>query len=250
MKNKYLILLILMISMSCKSQEIENVKIEVKEKLSKKDEIVSLKYFKIKTDNILTYNQIKKSIQKKIETSNQIDNDSIAQLFELCLLNRIIPRWENTPWSFEGHTSIPQKGEIACGYFVSTTLRDVGMNLNRYKLAQQSPINEAKSLSLNRKVITIFEEDINKRILKIKNNIKDGIHFIGFDESHVGYIYKKGQDLYLIHSNYLGGERVEIEKVEKSEVFQSFIEIHLVELSTSKEFLYYWRNRKEIKIIT
>ncbi len=39
------------------------------------------------------------------------------------LLNDIVPHWYGTPWDFNGHTNIPNQGEIACGYFVSTTLR-------------------------------------------------------------------------------------------------------------------------------
>lgn len=47
------------------------------------------------------------------------------------LLDSIIPFWYKTVWSFEGHSEVPRQGEIACGYFVSTTLLHAGLKLNR-----------------------------------------------------------------------------------------------------------------------
>ncbi|MBO0592218.1 hypothetical protein I2486_12490 [Cellulophaga sp. E16_2] len=250
MKKKFLVLIITIISFSCKSEEKKQVNLEAKEAIERIELVeLNLSTFKIETDENLTYSQIKNSVKRNLERLNDTEIDSASKLFENSLLKRIIPRWENTPWSFEGHTSIPKKGEIACGYFVSTTLRDVGLKLNRYKLAQQSPINEAKSLALNKKIITIVEEDNLKRIQEIHNRLSEGIHFIGFGRGHVGYIFKQGKELYLIHSNYMGGRRVEIEKIENSDVFNSFVEIHLVELSTNKELLNYWRSGRELKIV-
>src|SRR5690606_907796 len=74
--------------------------------------------------------------------------DSVMEVFTLKLLNEIIPYWYGTEWDFEGHTAIPNEGKIACGYFVSTTLRDMGLNINRYKLAQQHGLNEARTIAL------------------------------------------------------------------------------------------------------
>ena len=102
-----------------------------------------------KTD---TYGATKRSIQNQRSQLKSINLriDSVGEIFKESLLNKIIPFWEGTEWSFEGHTSKPKSGKIACGYFVSTTLQDIGLNLNRYKLAKQSPINEARSLSIDR----------------------------------------------------------------------------------------------------
>lgn len=48
----------------------------------------------------------------------------------------IAPFWYGTPWDFNGTTEIPGTGEIACGYFVTTVLRDIGVDLERVRLAQ------------------------------------------------------------------------------------------------------------------
>jgi len=175
--------------------------------------------------------------------------DSVGEIFKESLLNKIIPFWEGTEWSFEGHTSKPKSGKIACGYFVSTTLQDIGLNLNRYKLAKQSPINEARSLSIDSEVKEISEGSKSDNILAIKEFLKEGIHFIGFDESHVGYILKRNDELYLIHSNYINSVGVEIEQIENSEVFNSYVKFYIAELSTNNELLNRWVNNKPVQVI-
>ncbi|MEM6963429.1 MAG: hypothetical protein AAF573_01605 [Bacteroidota bacterium] len=121
--------------------------------------------------------------------------------------------------------------------------------MNRHKLAQQSPINEARSLALNSEVKEFSEQSKQDNILAIKQYLKEGIHFIGFDESHVGYILKRNKELYLIHSNYINAVGVEIEHIEASEVFDSYSKFYIVQLSTNEELLNCWKNKKEIEII-
>ena len=52
--------------------------------------------------------------------------------------DELIPPWVGTEWAFYGTTQTPGEGEIACGYFVSTVLRDAGVKVERVKLAQQA----------------------------------------------------------------------------------------------------------------
>jgi len=175
--------------------------------------------------------------------------DSVGKLFKESLLNKIIPFWEGTKWSFGGHTSIPKTGKIACGYFVSTTLKGIGLNLNRYKFAQQSPINEAKSLALNTEVKEFSEGSVLKDIAAINEYLGEGIHFIGFDQNHVGYILKEKNNLYLIHSNYLDAVGVVIEPIEESVVFSSYSKFYVVELSTNEGLLDSWKRKIPIQIV-
>lgn len=92
---------------------------------------------------LLLINKLKIQLKKK-----EISKRLISIIFKRCLVNEIIPFREGTIWSFEGYMSIPNKGEIACGYFVSITLKYFSVELNRYKLAQQSSINKAKISAL------------------------------------------------------------------------------------------------------
>ena len=225
-------------------QSIDSTKIK-----KKTTKIVSLNELKLPKDALNSYSFVKNDIQH-IQASlakKSYSKDTVSQIFKRLLLNRIIPYWENTTWSFEGHTAKPMQGEIACGYFVSTTLQDVGLILNRYTLAQQSPINEAKSLAVETAVIEVNEGSKEKDIAKIDKVLKNGIHFIGFEQSHVGYILKEKGKLYLIHSNYAKG-KVGIEQIEDSEVFASYSKYYIVELSTNKALLDSWVTNKAISI--
>jgi len=166
------------------------------------------------------------------------------------LVDKIITFWLSTPWSFEGHTTIPRQGEIACGYFVSTTLKDVGFNLDRYKFAQQLPIHEAKTLNLGKPLIEINDNSTAKRITLLKDTLQEGIYFIGFGQSHVGYIQKKKNELFVIHSNYIDAEGVVIEKIERSEVFSYYNHIYIVEISRNKVLMKKWVDNELIQIVT
>lgn len=261
--SKLITVIILILCFGCLEQS-ENVnskkitpdKVEIKsetdKKLSKSQKtITSLEELKLENDLTKSYKSVKNAIEKQRAklNSDNIIIDTIGQIFKTSLLNRIIPYWEETKWSFEGHTSKPKTGKIACGYFVSTTLQDVGIKLNRYKLAQQSPINEAKSLAINSNVIKIEQGSTKQNIIAINKNLEDGIHFIGFDASHVGYILKERGELYLIHSNYENAKGVEIEKIEESKVFSSYERFYLVELSTNENLLANWIKGESIEII-
>lgn len=197
-------------------------------------------YLEIKQEILLEKNKIQK---------NSISSDSLVKVFTTNLVDKIIPHWYETNWTFDGHTSIPRNGSIACGYFVSTTLKDMGFTINKYKLAQQLPINEAYSLVIDQKVLKIdFSSNLvcQKQLYK---QLEGGIYFIGFDKNHVGYIYKTKNQLFIIDSNYLSG-KVQIEKIEDSKVFASFNTFYITPLSTNKTLLKHWLDNKEIKIIT
>ncbi|MEP7321553.1 MAG: hypothetical protein ABI761_06525 [Saprospiraceae bacterium] len=182
--------------------------------------------------------------------SRPISEDSLSNIFTILLVNKLIPYWLGTPWSFEGHNSVPRQGDIACGYFVSTTLKDIGFNLNRYKLAQQLPIIEAKSLNLGKPILEINNSFASERIEILKECLKEGIYFIGFDQSHVGYIRKKNGDLFVIHSNYIGNKGVVIEEIETSVVFSYYHRIYVAEISTNQELLKKWLHNEVIDVMT
>ena len=154
------------------------------------------------------------SNENKVNTINEASVKLTNYLYQ-----DIISHWYTTKWSFEGHTETPKQGTIACGYFVSTTLRDVGFNLNRYKLAQKSPEEEAKVIACGTSIEkreNISKQELKKYFLKQK----DGIYFIGLD-FHVGYIYKNNQEVYFVHSNYIENKGVMKETIENSKAIVS-----------------------------
>lgn len=219
-------------------------------KLSKEEKLKALGISLEKANS--TYMETKGQVRQKLQQLKieQASEDSISTVFTNCLVNQIIPHWYGTPWTFTGHTATPGKGEIACGYFVSTTLRDMGININRYKLAQQSPINEARTLQLKGDLLEFSGENTAEIIGKMQNELTDGIHFIGFDSSHVGFLLKIKNNLILLHSNYLDYKGVDIEFVEESDVFASYFQYYIVPLSSNKSLQNAWINNFPITVIS
>lgn len=182
------------------------------------------------------------TVKLEIQTSRKTKNSKAD--FENYLLNQIIPHWYGTEWDFNGYTSIPNQGVIACGYFVSTTLEHVGIVINRYHLAQQAGTNEAKSLAIvDSNYFTVYGIDKLQRKMK---EYDDGIYFVGLD-NHVGYLYKESGVLYFIHSNYID-DKVMIEKAEFSKAFQSSIYV-VAEISTNELLLERWRKNQRVDVI-
>lgn len=162
-------------------------------------------------------NELKITYNSGTNTS-EVLNKSRKQVTQY-LVEDIFNHWYTTKWSFEGHTEIPKQGTIACGYFVSTTLRDVGFKLNRFKLAQKSPEEEAKSIACGttiEKLQNISKQELKNHFLKKQ----DGLYFIGLD-FHVGYIYKDKSEIYFIHSNYIDNKGVMKETLESSKAIMS-----------------------------
>jgi hypothetical protein len=199
-----------------------------------------------------SYTGSKKSVatSKSRIRLDRISEDSLSHLFTNLLTERIIPYWLGTPWSFEGHTSVPGSGEIACGYFVSTTLKDMGFNLDRYKFAQQLPIHEAKTLALGTPLLEINSNSTEEIIAILRDTLKEGIYFLGFDRNHVGYIQKKNNELFVIHSNYIGAEGVVIERVEDSQVFSYYSRIYIADISRNRALLTKWVRNEVVQVVT
>lgn len=203
-------------------------------------------------DTSLSYTQMKQQVkqirEQLISAGPNISTDSV---FTELLVNQIFPFWYGTPWSFEGHMAKPRAGEVACGYFVSTTLLHLGLNLNRYRLAQQLPIHEAKSLAIDTNMLLTLElENTAKHIADLHSRTEEGIYFIGFDASHVGFLLNRANKIYLIHSNYLDAKGVMIERIEESEVFAAYGRFYLVPLSKNPGLLKRWLEREEIIVYT
>ena len=180
--------------------------------------VVAISSYSICKNNIeKERTQLKATFNSNTNTI-EVLNKSRKQLTQY-LVDDIFNYWYTTKWSFEGHTENPRQGTIACGYFVSTTLRDVGFKLNRFKLAQKSPEEEAKSIACGttiEKLQNISKQELKNHFLKKQ----DGLYFIGLD-FHVGYIYKDKSEIYFIHSNYIDNKGVMKETLESSKAIMS-----------------------------
>ncbi len=181
----------------------------------------------------------------KAKSSKVKSRDTDGKDFEEYLLNEIVPFWYETEWDFNGYTDIPGQGVIACGYFVSTTLKHSGLNINRYKMAQQAGLHEAQTLALiDKNYITVY--GIDNLMETLKNDYEDGLYFVGLD-NHVGYLYIKNGTPYFLHSNYIE-DRVQIQKAYYADAFQSNVYV-VAEISTNEELMAKWRKSEVVKVV-
>ena len=107
--------------------------------------------------------------------------------------------WLGTPWDFHGTAAKPGAGKIACGYFVSTVLRDAGFDLNRYTLAQQPSGNILKTFVPKSSCHLTSNKPYNEFVSELET-FDPGIYIVGLD-THVAFIVKTPKDFRFIHSS-------------------------------------------------
>lgn len=86
-------------------------------------------------------------------------------------------------------------------------------------MAQQLPIPEAKTLSVGEPILEIQDDNFEVCLEKMNMSLTEGIYFVGLDASHVGFLLKRENYLFFIHSNYSESAEVIIENAKKSTVF-------------------------------
>lgn len=156
-----------------------------------------------------TYKQLLNEIQQRrnelysILKGDSSTQDSIITIAKTYLFNRltkdIFPYWYGTPWDFNGISNIPGQGKIACGYFVSTPLKHIGFNLNRYRVAQKGASQIIETISGKSKTKTFLSvKDLSEYLLQHP----DGLYLVGLS-CHVGFVEKQNDKIYFTHSNYL-----------------------------------------------
>ncbi|AII50605.1 hypothetical protein [Hymenobacter sp. APR13] len=107
------------------------------------------------------------------------------QLLVASLDTVIWPAWYGTPWAFYGTTQQPQQNSIACGYFVTTTLRDAGLRLNRVALAKTTSEKLIQNLT-DEAHIRRYRLVPQRSFVAQMQQLGDGLYIVGLD-FHVGF---------------------------------------------------------------
>lgn len=128
----------------------------------------------------------------------EIVEESKSYLLKI-ISKEVFKQWYGTKWDFNGTTRTPKKGEIACGYFVTTVLEDVGFNIPRIKWAQSASEVFIKKLAPND--LKRFTDSPLSEVKKYLISAGDGLYLVGLD-THVGFVFVEGKTISFIHSNY------------------------------------------------
>ena len=116
------------------------------------------------------------------------------------LVKEVFPAWYGTQWDFYGITATPKKGKIACGYFVTTILKQVGFNIPRYKWAQLSAEDIIKQFTKESNIKRMRNAPVKAVDTYIKKS-GNGLYVVGLD-CHVGFVCNSNDTISFIHSSY------------------------------------------------
>lgn len=107
--------------------------------------------------------------------------------------------WLGTKWDFNGTSEVPGQGNIACGYFVATVLRDAGFRVDRYKLARQPSQNILRSF-LPQEALAVKVGVPYESYAAEMESAEAGIRIVGLD-SHVAFLVSGPEGFRFIHSS-------------------------------------------------
>lgn len=141
-------------------------------------------------------------------------------LFMTALDSTIFPAWEGTPWAFYGQSWEPRQGNIACGYFVTTTLHHAGLRLQRTLLAKQTSENIIKNLCTEAHIHRYRGMDQADFVQQVRQQ-GPGLYVVGLD-FHVAFLrVREGGAVQMVHSTYLAPGTVVREAADDSQALLS-----------------------------
>jgi hypothetical protein len=152
--------------------------------------------------------------------------------------NELFPYWYGTEWDFNGTTETPGQGKIACGYFVSTVLRDAGLKVQRARMAQQASENIVLSLTTDAHIKRFRNVNITD-FVQVVQNWGPGLYVVGLD-IHTGFILNVEGDVYFIHSSYIDPYAVVKERALESRILSGSKYRILGKLSADDQLIMKW----------
>lgn len=182
-----------------------------------------------------TYDSFKTSVNKHKAQLAGHPSKEVSDYFYSLISNDIYSYWQGTPWDFNGTTRMPNQGSIACGYFVTTTLADVGLKINRVKLATCISGDMIKALCTNIHTYT----DFKKLQAYLAQQPNRSVFIVGLDY-HTGYIVKDASGSYFMHSNWIDRAGVMKEPIEASAALQNNKIFMIGSLTANKKLLDKW----------
>jgi len=211
-------------------------------------QIPKVQKLNIATDT-LSYDEIRASIEtarltyrKKYPTSLALETDAamieISRFWVSKVSDDLFQHWKGTPWDYNGTTTIPKQGNIACGYFVTTLLSHMGVQLNRRQLSTCASSEMMRKLVPGRPLINLSGLSYSGFCDSLKK-YDAGVFIIGLDY-HTGIIVVDSTNAWFIHSYFAQNVGVIKEVIELSPALQSSKTKWLMPLTADKGFIQRW----------
>lgn len=112
---------------------------------------------------------------------------------------RVLPFWLGTRYSYYGNTTVPGEGKIACGYFVTTVLEDLGKPINRAELAQM-PSEQMIKVLVEKSEIQRFSGVSISQFIDGIHKSGQGLYVLGLD-THTGFVLYDSTGVWFIHAS-------------------------------------------------
>jgi hypothetical protein len=136
-------------------------------------------------------------------------------------LEKILDQWYGTRWSMDGASKQPRKGSVGCNYLVIRALEGLGYNFDLDDLGYGTITRRKTEWLSAERIVKASSTQIKelwntsyKNLKRYINTQGDGIYVVGTD-THVGFLQKKGNDYYFMHSSQRPHGKVVKEKADK-----------------------------------
>ena len=188
----------------------------------------------------LTYAELVEDIsaRRKSFKGKNFDKQALTDFWVRSLSSDLYEKWKDTPWDFNGTATEPGKGKIACGFFVTTVLRDMDLTINRTKLAVCASSVMMKAVVPAQKLQNLSHLSYDRFNDSIKQ-LGKGVYITGLDY-HTGFIVNDGSENWFIHSNYIERKGVVKELVKDSRALKSSKTRWVVSMTGDVSFLKRW----------
>lgn len=244
--NLTLVAFLLIFAVSCKSQTPSLIVKNTVQNPSENSPAVSYesKLKAIAAERLKLADEYKKATD---QTARKAILQRARQVFVASINDDIFPDWYGTDWDFYGTTEKPGEGKIACGYFVSTVLRDAGLKVNRVSMAQQASENIIKSLTTEPFINRYRNLSLEKFVAEIEK-LGAGLYVVGLD-FHVGFLYHDGAKVYFVHSSYVEPSETIKEKAAASPVLGATKYRVVGKISDDDALILKWLNQTAVSTI-
>lgn len=129
--------------------------------------------------------------------------DQLLELFE----KDFEPHWLGTSYNFYGDSKVPGRGKIACGFFVTNVLNQIGVKESVDSLARLASEKMIMAL-VSKESIYRYKGGTPAEVFFASVLKKGkGLYVVGLD-THTGFIVHDGTELYFVHASsrqFLGG---------------------------------------------
>ncbi len=176
-------------------------------------------------ETISSLNQLRLELQQaylasESETEQEQILSKAGNALGFGIAGELAPFWYGTPWAYSGTSEVPGKGTIACGYFVTTLLRDAGLNLDRVFLAQQASEVMIRRLVTDESIKRYSDVPIGNFVASIED-WGPGLYVVGLD-NHTGFIYCSSTgEVTFLHSAFVEPKAVRAEAAAASSILSS-----------------------------